>query len=127
MNIQFSLKTLIGVMLLILVGCSSSQEDILGKPSTTTEAVLMQSYEANKEADKYVMATTSSYVDLHQSVYEDSFNVRSGIAELAPRAIYLPNPRRVLYFYPRLTSLGSLEPGYAIEYPTYKEIHVAKP
>lgn len=123
----FSVKTIIGVSLFMLVGCTSSQEEILGEASTTTEAVLMSGQNEINSAEQYKATSAASYIDLHKDVYANDFNVRSGVAELAPRVQFLPNPRRVLYFYPRLTALGSLEPGYAIEYPTYKEIHVAKP
>lgn len=104
----------------VLAGCMTSKDDILGAPSTTTEAVLKEPLDTSRE-------TFGRFVD-ERGVQAPSYNmtVRKGISELAPRVQYLNNSRRVLYYYPRLTSSGSLEPAYAIEYPTYKEMHVKR-
>lgn len=128
MMIKFSMKTFFGLsVVLMLSGCVTSQDDILGEASTTTEAVLTENKAASTDWDQYKDSSTGRFVERYGDEYKNSFNVRKGVIELAPRVNYLPNPRRVLYFYPRITALGNLEPAYAIEYPTYKEIHVVKP
>lgn len=127
---EFSMKTLLALSLLfplVLSGCATSQDDILGKASTTTEAVLTEGKAASTQWEGYRDTNNSRFIERYGDEYKKSFSVRKGLAELAPRVNYLPNPRRVLYFYPRITALGNLEPAYAIEYPTYKELHVVKP
>jgi conjugative transfer region lipoprotein (TIGR03751 family) len=130
MKEKFSMKTLLALSLflpLVLAGCATSQDEILGKASTTTEAVLTENKASSTQWEGYRDTSTNRFVERYGDEYKKSFSVRKGFTELAPRVNYLPNPRRVLYFYPRITALGNLEPAYAIEYPTYKEIHVVKP
>jgi len=93
---------------LLLFGCSVSQDSILGEASTTTEAVLNESALESSQWNGFNDNELTRYVDRKNDTYANSFNVRQGIAELAPRTYYLPNPRRVIYFFPRLTKLGSL-------------------
>lgn len=107
-------------LLLLATGCVSNKEDILGQPATTTEAVLMEGRTESEAWTDFVDAEGSA-----ASTYLPT--VRKGLAELAPRTTYLQNDRRVVYFYPRLTREGNLEPAYAIEYPTYREVHVKRP
>jgi conjugative transfer region lipoprotein (TIGR03751 family) len=113
--------------LTLLVGCSASQDSILGEASTTTEAVLNESAQESSKWNDFKDDELTRYVERKNNTYANSFNVRQGIGELAPRTHYIPNPRRVIYFYPRLTKLGSLEPAYGVEYPTYNHLHVIKP
>ncbi|MEH6454899.1 MAG: hypothetical protein V7749_01125 [Cocleimonas sp.] len=111
----------------ILTGCSVSQNKILGEASTTTEAVLNESAQESSKWNGFKDNELTTYVNRKNKTYTNSFNVRKGIAELASRTHYIPNPRRVIYFFPRLTKLGSLEPAYGVEYPTYNQLHVVKP
>ena len=115
-------KLLIVIALCVntLTACTSSQKNILGEASTTTEAVL-------KEVNNSSRISLDEFLRLDTDIRTSKFNVRQGIAELAPRVKYQENPNRILYFFPRRTALGSIEPGYAIEYPTYKEVHIIRP
>lgn len=107
------------LMVLLMTGCMTSKDKILGPASTTTEAIL-QEPTSNTQYTRDFMDLSGA----ESTMYD--FTVRKGVAELAPRVRFLKNDRRVLYFYPRLTSQNNLEPAYAIEYPTYQQLHVKK-
>ncbi|MBS0044871.1 hypothetical protein KFE26_21685 [Shewanella sp. M16] len=106
-------------MVLTLTACMTSKDEILGPPSTTTEAVLQEPTANTVYVREFIDRSGAE-----SSMYD--MTVRKGVAELAPRVKFLKNDRRVLYFYPRLTSQNNLEPAYAIEYPTYQQLHVKK-
>lgn len=111
--------------LALLCGCTSSQSELLGEPRTTTENVIMESRGASAPEFKDVVAAwnnSTSEAD-RAELHTMDYTIRKGVAELSPRVLFMKNERRTLFFYPRKTSLGSVEPGYAIEYATYKELH----
>lgn len=116
--------TIVVTSLVILSGCTSSQSELLGEPRTTTENVIVESRGASTPDFKDVVASWNKASASDRSVVNSmDYTVRKGVAELSPRVMFMKNERRTLFFYPRKTTLGSVEPGYAIEYPTYKEIH----
>jgi hypothetical protein len=106
-----------------LVGCTSSQDDVLGPAPTTTQAVIEEAMSTNpsfqnKVEANEVMASREGLSRYHQS---------TGLAEWVPRSQYVQNERLVLYIYPKRDGLGNFIPGHAVEMPLYKEVHMVMP
>lgn len=117
------LRTLFPIIAVGLVGCTSSQQEVLGPPPTTTEAVIeevVNNVDRQKQGWKLENVLPS----------EDGlrrYHSYQGMGDWVPNAKYAKNERLLIYIYPQRDAVGGITPGHAIEIPLYKQVHILMP
>ncbi|HAS8195780.1 TPA: hypothetical protein I7682_18020 [Vibrio vulnificus] len=106
---------------MFLVGCTSSQNDILGPAPMTSQEVYDEVINNDdKKASVWLESNTlparSDVIRYHSGEVAESLG--------SYRASYVKNERLLLYFYPSRDSLGHIKAGYLHEIPLYKKVHM---
>ena len=115
------------LLLLLLNGCSTSQQSTLPQPNTDVKAVwetqmgmgthdelLQQRSQLRRALQPELLAQRQA--DYTRNSYREVFNQ-------FPR---LPNPDVVFYVYPHRTGAMPV-PGYSTVFPLYERVHYATP
>lgn len=120
---MFSKSWIVIFSMVVLSGCMSSQEDILGEPPMTTEDVLESVLDTrNSEAKKWSENNSLPSAQGLRQYHQESNDVH-----WSRRVHYVPNERLVVYVYPQKDGLGTYHPGYSIEFPLYLQMHMIMP
>ncbi|MBD6969782.1 hypothetical protein G4170_25340, partial [Vibrio parahaemolyticus] len=112
----FALRTVMFVVLSVLIGCTSSQEDVLGEPPMTTEQVMDEVLYGGRKADQWREKATLLTRDGAEQYHND------GWAQSAwdKQATYVKNEQLILYYLPKRDDVGGIRPGYVYEIPLYR-------
>ncbi|HHP0492448.1 hypothetical protein [Vibrio harveyi] len=121
-NQMFAVRTVLLLLVGVLtVGCSSSQEDVLGTPPMTTEQVMDDVLYGGGEAEKWRENATLLSRDGAEQYHNE------GWAQSAwdKQASYLKNEQLILYYSPKRDDVGGIRPGYVYEIPLYRQVHLS--
>lgn len=119
-SMQFGIRI---ITCLLLVGCSSSQEDVLGAPPTTTQAVMDEVI--NNQTSKAERWKSDNIIPTEDGLRR--YHSHQNMGEWIPQAKYVENERLLIYVYPKRDAVGGIIPGHALEIPLYKEVHIIMP
>lgn len=115
--------------LLGLFGCSTSQDDTLPNPQTSSEQVWqnqMSGGGANTDALSQTQGELRMPLDMTTLSQRQSDYTRDSWREATNIFPRLPNPDVVLYVLPHQS--GALPvPGYSTVFPLYERVHYAAP
>lgn len=115
--------------LLGLFGCSTSQDDTLPNPQTSSEQVWqnqMSGGGANTDALSQTQGELRMPLDMTTLAQRQSDYTRDSWREATNLFPRLPNPDVVLYVLPHQS--GALPvPGYSTVFPLYERVHYAAP
>lgn len=114
-------------MVLLVAGCSTSQDSMLPQPDTSVKDVWQQQTGSSGEArindarsHLRTALTPSQWAQRQSSYTRDSFRE---VANQFPR---LPNPDVVMFILPHQTGAMPV-PGYSTVFPLYERVHYATP
>ncbi|MEZ8717912.1 TIGR03751 family conjugal transfer lipoprotein [Vibrio splendidus] len=115
--------------LLGLFGCSTSQDDTLPRPQTSSEQVWhnqMSGGGANADSLSQTQGELRMPLDMTTLAQRQSDYTRDSWREATNLFPRLPNPDVVLYVLPHQS--GALPvPGYSTVFPLYERVHYAAP
>ncbi|HHE0503896.1 TPA: hypothetical protein ACN36P_003867 [Vibrio parahaemolyticus] len=117
----FALRTVMFVVLSVLIGCTSSQEDVLGEPPMTTEQVMDEVLYGGRKADQWREKATL----LTRDGAEQYHNVGWAQSAWDKQATYVKNEQLILYYLPKRDDVGGIRPGYVYEIPLYRQVHLS--
>lgn len=117
----FALRTFVFVLVSLLMGCSSSQQDVLGEPPMTTKQVMDEVLYGGQEGDAWREKSTLLTRDGAEQYHND------GWAQSAwdKQATYIKNEQLILYYFPKRDEVGGIRPGYTYEIPLYRQVHLS--
>lgn len=117
------MKPLLALVALLLVGCSTSQEELMPvDPGTTMQSLWQQQSGGNTSLlDARAQLRRSPDIPANQSTY-----TRDATNEIRNQFPRLPNPDMVLYVFPHLNG-NTPVPGYSTVFPFYTRPQYALP
>ncbi|MEZ9749022.1 TIGR03751 family conjugal transfer lipoprotein [Vibrio sp. 10N.261.51.A1] len=123
-------RNLISAMSLLgLLGCSTSQDDTLPNPQTSSEQVWQNQISgggANADSLSQTQGELRMPLDMTTLAQRQSDYTRDSWREATNVFPRLPNPDVVLYVLPHQS--GALPvPGYSTVFPLYERVHYAAP
>ncbi|MCP4825029.1 MAG: TIGR03751 family conjugal transfer lipoprotein [Shimia sp.] len=123
-------RNLISAMSLLgLLGCSTSQDDTLPNPQTSSEQVWqnqMSGGGSNADSLSQTQGELRMPLDMTTLAQRQSDYTRDSWREATNVFPRLPNPDVVLYVLPHQS--GALPvPGYSTVFPLYERVHYAAP
>jgi conjugative transfer region lipoprotein (TIGR03751 family) len=117
------MKPLIALILLLLAGCSTSQEELMPvDPSTTMHNLWQQQSGGNA----LLMDARSQLRHPPDAVPTQTPYLRDATSEIRSQFPRLPNPDMVLYVFPHLNG-NTPVPGYSTVFPLYTRPQYALP
>ncbi|ENN6469934.1 hypothetical protein AB9X29_003735 [Vibrio vulnificus] len=120
-RLVFAARTLIALASVLVVGCTTSQEQVLGSPPMTTEQVMEEVINGGGDATKW----RQSHTLLTRDSVEQYHNKGWAASGWDSQTSYLSNERLILFFYPKRDRVGGIRPGYVTEIPLYQQVHIS--
>ncbi|MBL4799445.1 MAG: TIGR03751 family conjugal transfer lipoprotein [Oleispira sp.] len=113
--------------LLLLWGCSTSQDSTLPQPNTNVKAVWQQQTGGmTQQKINDVRATLRTSLTPSQWAQRQSGYTRDSFREVANQFPRLPNPDVVMFILPHRKGAMPV-PGYSTVFPLYERVHYATP
>lgn len=114
---------------LLLVGCSTSKDEILPPGDSTMLALWQQKAGSTQIAVEARSALRRPLNDDEQAAAlqaTDNYS-RNALSEISQQFPRLPNPDLVMYVFPHMTAGNTPVPGYSTVFPFYSQVQYAMP